>query len=415
MSNGQDQYYEFVFGVPLVNASDTPHVMLSTASLIPIRTNIIIPGSEFEVNYTLARGDYVDLPLPASVYSIGTGKQDNRTVVVRSSGKISVHVMANKRLSGDGFLVLPTSQLGTDYYILAYKPFSSPYFYSFICISAFSSNMTTVEIRTKFIQTHDTIILQNYESYQLVGSSGEDLSGSRITSNHPIAVIAGTACSSSGISVNCDALVEVMPHVKMWGTHVVMSPFVGKDNGYVFRVLGTNVTTDVTISDDTKVTLTEGHWYEGNVTNNMMLIIKADYQIFVMQYIKAGGSSSPNADTSMILAPSTNLYIGKTIIFPVFQVTISTRNYYIHVITECNKVNGLMYDNASMASWEKLTSVDGEMCSIRGEVTAGAVHEVSHEDENVKFTVAVYGLGVSGQTSSYAYLAGIGYLGRKHF
>ena len=408
-ANGQYQGYDFVFGVPGVTESDTPHVMLSTASPTPIFTIVIIPGTEFEVNNTLTHGDFLDLALPTSVYIFGTGKRHKRTIVVRSSGQITVHVMANEGLSGDGFLVLPTSQLGTHHYVISYRP-TQPHYYSFICMSAFSSETTMVAIRTNS-QTHDTIILQKYESYQLLGSLGEDLSGSRLISNHPITVIAGTQCSFVG-GEYCDALVELMPPVELWGTHVVMSPFKGKDNGYVFRVLGTLVTTEATISNDTTVTLTEGQWYEGNVASNAVVVILSDYPILVMQYIKGGGSSSPRADPSMIFAPPTDLYTSKTIVFPVFNVTGSTFNYYVHIITECNKVNGLMHDNASIASWERLKSV--EMCSVRGEVTAGAIHEVSHEDGNVNFIVAVYGLVVSGHAASYAYLAGIGYLGMKH-
>ena len=394
--------------------------MLSTASPTPIYTTVIIPGTEFEVNNTLARGDYVDLVLPASIYIIGTGKQDNRTVVVRSSGQISVHVMVNEGWNGDGFLVLPTYQLGTHYYALTYKPviWKWP---SFICVSACSSKTTTVEIRANLRrEILDTIILEKYESYQLdSGSSLEDLSGSRITSNHPITVIAGVQYTQVGSAYGA-AFVEMMPPVKMWGTYVVMSPFVGKDNGYVFRVTGTNVTTNVTISNETTVTLREGQWYEGDVASNTMLTIDSDYPTLVVQYIKVGRYYHDYSATnpSMILATSTNLYTSKSILFPVFNVTITISiNYYIHVITECNKVNGLMYDNASIASWERLASVDGEMCSVGGEVTAGAVHEVSHEDENVKFIVAVYGLqaAVCCEVASYAYLAGIGYLGKKHF
>ena len=51
-----------------------------------------------------------------------------------------------------------------------------------------------------------------------------------------------------------------------------------------------------------------------------------------------------------------------------------------------------------------------KMCSIRGDVTAGEVHKVSHNNTNANFTVAVYGLAVSGyQLASYAYPAGIIY------
>ena len=135
-------------------------------------------------------------------------------------------------------------------------------------------------------------------------------------------------------------------NVKLWWTRVVLSPFAGKDNGYVYRLLGTNLTKEATISNVGTVTLTEGQWYESDVADDIMVIIEAENPILVMQYIKAGGSSMPRADTSMIIAPSTNMYSRNTIIFPVFDVPITTNyvyKYYIHVTIEYSKVNGLSY------------------------------------------------------------------------
>ena len=417
--NGKDYEYEFVFGIPEVRTLDNPHVMISATTIGPIHATITIPGTEFEVNETLVRGAYVDVTLPGSVYLRGTGLQSNKTVVVRASGKVSVHVMVNEgKAYGDGFLVLPTGQLGTDHYVLSYFPTSSTlgnYDFSFICVSAIKGNTSTnVEIKTKTGQIN--FELHPYESFQLISvSEREDFSGSRITSSKPVTVIAGSECSFVGFSWRCNALIEQMPATKIWGTRAVLSPFAEINHGYRYRVLGTNVTTKAMISNVGARTLTEGSWYQGTVRDNKtMVIIESDNPILVMQYILSGDYDTPIGDPSMIIAPTTNLYTKSMTAFPVFNITLATHTYYIHVITDCSTAHGLTYDNYfSMANWERLTCADGEMCSVRGNVSAGEVHTISHEDESVNFTVAVYGLESSYANPSYAYLAGLGSLGEK--
>ena len=245
--NDKDYDYEFVFGIPEVRTLDNPHVMISTTSSNPIHVTVTITETEFRVNNkTLVRGVYVDVTLPGSVYLRGTGVQSNNTVVVRASGKVSVHVMVNEGKSyGDGFLVLPTRQLGTDHYVLSHTPSSmngGAYYHSFICVSALSGNTTTnVEIKAKTwtgqIDQID-VELQPYESFQLVSSSSrEDFLGSRIISSNPVTVVAGTECSSVGYTAyECDALVELMPPVTHWGSHVVCPRFLGQimDTGTEF-------------------------------------------------------------------------------------------------------------------------------------------------------------------------------------
>ncbi|XP_072049471.1 IgGFc-binding protein-like [Amphiura filiformis] len=404
-AKGFDEEYEFVFGIPKTYDPNIPHVLLSTSSPDPVNATVTIPGTDFYEERSVTRTTYVDVALPNSVYLTGNGTDNNKTVVVRSSAKVSVHVMVNNGRSGDGFLVLPTSQLGVDHYVLSYTPYLWGSNYpSFICVSA-TGKRSFVRIRTVSGRTYD-VALQRYESYQLIGNLGEDLSGSRIISDHAVAVIAGTQCSYIDDG-GCDALVEQMLPVQLWGTRVVLSPFAGKDNGYIYRVLGSNRTTEAIISDIGMVTLTEGKWYEGNMTDAAIVTIDSDFPIFVMQYIKGGGSTMPRADTSMIIAPSRNIYTN-IVTFPVYEVAVSTNKYFIHMIVNCNQVKGVTFDkNNSIASWELLATSDGDICSARREITAGSVHSISLEDENVTFTVAVYGLVEDGHKSSYAYLADI--------
>ena len=419
-TNGEDKDYgyEFVFGIPEVRALDNPHVMISTAAKDPIHATVTIPGSEFKVNKTLVRGVYVDVTLPGSVYLRGTGVQSNKTVVVRASVKVSVHVMANEGKSfGDGFLVLPTKQLGTDHYVLSYTPSASnsgiqfgSYAFSFICVSAIKGNTSTnVKIKTKSNQIINVELLP-YESFQFKSVAAyEDFSGSRITSSKPVTVIAGSECSFVGFSYRCKALIEQMPQTKIWGTRVVLSPFAEIDHGYAYRVLGTNVTTKATISNVDTRTLIEGTWYQGyDIDNKTKVIIESDNPILVMQFILSGNYDTRIGNPSMIIVPTTNLYMNSKTVFPVFNTNTSTHAYHIHVITDCSKAQGLTYDNHfPMANWERLTSADGEMCSVRGNVSAGAVHTISHEDENANFTVAVYGLDSGPASASYAYIAAL--------
>ena len=401
-----------MFAVPRTSGwGVSGHVMISTASNGPVSVVVTIPGTNFAISETVTNSLYVEVALPSSVLFEDTGKQERKTVVVTASDQISVYVMVNDPASGtggDGFLVLPVSQLGTDHYVLAYTPYDSNYssYHSFICVSAVSSNATTVDIRTNTKQTH-RIVLRQYESYRLNGRLGslEDLSGSRVASDHPITVTSGSEGSS--IDNGLDPVIESIPPVSMWGTHVVISPFVGRQSGYRYRILGTNVTTEVMISHFGTIVLVEGQWHEGNVRDNTVVTIDSNYPILAMQYIKDEDIPPVPADTSMILAPSTNMYTSKSITFPVFTVASRIYKYSIHVIIECMKVPGLLYDeNTSMETWERLTSDNGGMCSVRGDVTAGAVHTISHGDSDVKFTVAVYGLGVD-YPASYAYPAAI--------
>ena len=402
--------HEFVFGVPTAKFSDHPHVMISTASDDPIYATVTIPGTDFVINKTVTEGLYVDIRLPDSIYLEGSGKQENKTVVVRATREVSVHVMVNEGRAGDGFLVLPTSRLGTDHYVLSYQPLSrlSRTWSSFILVSASNSDVTTVKITNKSDHKR-SISLEKYESYQLISLPGEDLSGSRVIGDHPITVIAGTENSLVGTDGFGSTLVELIPPVCMWGTFVVMSPFAGKDNGYKYRVLGTNVTTNVTIglSDVETVTLTEGQCYKGDVIDDTIVTIESNYPILVMQYIKGGGKPIA-ADPSMIFAPSTSMYNRNSTTFPVYSVPGGSCKYFIHVIIECAFVQGLLYDNnASVGNWKRLKSDNEEICSVGENVTAG-VHTISHEDSEAKFTVAVYGLGVEDNyETSFSYPASI--------
>ncbi|XP_072048449.1 uncharacterized protein [Amphiura filiformis] len=179
---------EFIFAMPRPQNS-LPHVIITTSSSLPIVTTLAIPGMGITVTKHITKYSPADIVLPDDVRFEKDGKQ-NKTVIVTSSGSVSVYAFDNEYCCGDGLQVLPSSQLGTRYYIANYTPYprSSP---PNLVISALTSN-TSVYIKTK-TGPEQSAVLSRFESYRFtgnfIGSDNYDLSGTLVESNYPIAVI----------------------------------------------------------------------------------------------------------------------------------------------------------------------------------------------------------------------------------
>ena len=103
-----------------------------------------VPGVKFEIYKTITKCSSLwDIDLsPINGHDIrtlrGIGKQ-NTTVIVTSSDIINVHAISHDYGGGDGFVVIPTNQLGTTHYVASYQPsqWDDP---AFICITALHMN-----------------------------------------------------------------------------------------------------------------------------------------------------------------------------------------------------------------------------------------------------------------------------------
>ena len=110
----------------------------------------------------------------------------------------------------------------------------------------------------------------------------------------------------------------------------------------------------------------------------------------------------------MVVVPPIESY-AHNVTFPVYNSdpNLVWRDYiyFINVIINCSSVDGLTLDETiPMKYWNTLTTYDGSMCIIRGNVTNGT-HTVGHpnQDDDAKFTVLVYSYAGS---ESHLYSAG---------
>ena len=406
---------EHVFAIPLASwipySHRLPRVLISTSSLDPVSVHISVVGIH-EITTTVARYQHASITLPVSVRLTSTGKR-NTTIRVTSRGVTSVHCIDTEYGTGDGFLVLPTTQLGKQYSVVNYKAAEAESvkgYKAFVCLSALNTE-TLVDITTKG-GVSVQIDLNPYESYRFDGESLEDLTGTFITSTKPLTVISGvyTRVPSYANNAHFDGLIEQMPPRSSFGHKFLMAPFYGINSGYVYRIISSMKSTTIKFSNLRTVQIEANEWYEGEVLDNSVILIESDNPVLVVQYMKSRFTGI-TADASMMIVPSVESFVNN-VTFPVVKLTgYPVIQYNIHVTVNCNYVDELIFDDIeSMSVWERLETYNGEMCVIRGNVTVG-VHSVTHHDPEAKFTVAVYGFY---SHSAYAYPAGFDLNFGKH-
>ena len=383
---------EFVFNFPTVyDTSYDPTVMISTPSTNPVSVNVSVPGINFNTKSTVTREHHTEIELPRSAHMSLVGTAQDKTIIVRADEKVSVYGIGSKLRASDGFTALPTYALGKKYMILTHVPLrsSTP---SLVSISSLGEE-TDVQILLPD-QRQINITLNTYHSYQ-VHDGSDDLSKSVVEANNAIAVMAGVELSIGPDGTGDDGILEMLPSISNFGQNFVLTPFKGRTQGYVYRVI-TPTKVNISITKLGSVDLDAGEMYEGDVLNDSITLISSEKPVFVMQYMK--GKADRKGDSAMVIVPPTEMF-GGDITFPVYFASGYT--HYISIIAQCSDRQGLMYDNTVLNNGFDTLSHNG-WCAVRSEVTSGT-RNVNHMDPDVTFSVVVYGFRTH---HGYAYTAG---------
>ena len=158
---------------------------------------------------------------------------------------VTVYGLNYMPVSADGFLALPTSMLGTNYMVMAYR--NSPAWYNTNVVIGgtefgvvASQDETHVTITpaaatgTRPAGESYDILLQRGETYRSINEDGADadFTGTTIVSDKPVAVLAGHRAAL--VPASCaaaDHLVEQMPPTEMWGRQFVTMPLATRARG----------------------------------------------------------------------------------------------------------------------------------------------------------------------------------------
>ena len=253
------------------------------------------------------------------------------------------------QLNSDATQIIPTANLGNEYYVMCYTPRSITEF----LIVATQDN-TQVEI-TPSVNTAGgqlsnqtlPIKLNQGEVYQvqsanLPGLPGQgDLTGSYIKSNTRIAVFSGSYESALPSSPNSyNHFFEEMIPVQSWGTRFVALPFQkGKED--LFRVMASLPQTTIKIAGNTYVLNNPGEYRDIPLSDPAM--IECSNPVLVAQY---SSGTAPNGKPFMVLVKSVNQTTNKSIAYD-FPTSVN-------LIVRTDAVNFIKVKNI----WGKALSVN---------------------------------------------------------
>ena len=344
----------------------------------------------------------VDIPITYEVRSASERDKGIRVIAETQSG-IVVNGLNDGGGSIDAFTALSCDQLPVDeyeYYGLSYYGVHTNLSY-FVIVGCQDNTMLQID--------SDTIGLNKMETYlwENVG-----LTGTRVTSNKPLAVFVGSHCSFvPHTKYACDHLIEQVPPTALWGKIFMSASFAGRSSGELYRTVASKSSTSVRVNcnriNETIYNLVSaGSWQEFMTPPMSYCSITSNKPILVMQFT-LGGILDGIGDPSMIMIVPNKRHKQQYVfnVFPGF-----THNYIsVFVTPEHYRPQNIFIDNATLVSstWNTVYCSMTEVCGYvtYANVTPGA-HQLYHTDHLSRVGLLVYGFYRYG---SYGYPGGLLY------
>ncbi|KAM4652646.1 IgGFc-binding protein-like [Discoglossus pictus] len=283
--------------------------------------NIWMNKSKFKKNLNIKDRSTSTVNIPASAELPGVSKSCN-VVVIQSDKQISVMSYNYKKLSADTSIVLPVSSLGTEYYIVTPLDGPSDSFKEFSVVS--TESPTNVDLYLKGAVTYQevvypagsklTVLLEAYNAIQLL--SKDDLSGSRVVSQKPVAVLSGHTCTWK--NTKCNHVYEQLLPVSSWDTTFIVPPieFQTKPD-IVFVGASQNTKIDyISGSSKSSQNLVAGQVIQLSVEIQTPLYISASAGVQVIYYCTGWQSKfAVQYDPIFMTIPSINSYCSSYYIY----------------------------------------------------------------------------------------------------
>jgi hypothetical protein len=349
-------------------------------------------------NFSLAAGTVTNITIQDDSTIPDDDDVEPYGIHITASQPVSVYGLCYYPAMSWGFTGWPTPMLGTNYCVLArpslYSQVGGGVGYSQFAILGTASN-TTVHIlpsATANLATNTgsnslfTMTLQPGSTYQIESlNNTNDVTGTWITSDKPIAVFAGasTACVPDASGGPANPLVQELLPVAEWGNGALSLSF-GRPGGDSYRVLSaTNAAVVITTTNGALTTnLVGGQPYD--IILDGPVEFQANNPIQVAQ-IAQGGYNDPNVigDPCEILLPPTGHYLTScTVSIPTNDnVTGDFVTNFLNLIVPRSAILTTMMDGTAITNFVTLANFgqvgSSAYSAARIPVAPGSTHRIS--------------------------------------
>lgn len=310
-----------VFAAVVANTADTEAAITITRGAMLVKEEVVPAGSVKAISLPwipeLTKGSG-----PSAVVSEGAYRlRSNRPVTVYQYNLLYAGA------TNDASLLLPVNTWTGDYVVASYAHFPQLDYPGFYAVTA-RLDGTTVTLSPsatgKLVQAGGgvaadgtgVVVLNAGDVLQVATAPGGDLTGTAISADKPVQVIAGHKCTNVPSDVDaCDHLEEAMfPRESLATEYIVVppgqSPEGAVDHGQVVRFIAAEPDTTLTFVPDQAVgkhLANAGDFVE--LTSSVARFkVSADKRFLVAQYMVGTGGGFGEADPSMVLATATEQY-----------------------------------------------------------------------------------------------------------
>ncbi|KAG9467686.1 hypothetical protein GDO78_014483 [Eleutherodactylus coqui] len=360
---------------------------LYDSTTVNVRINTISVNS-FNPKVTLSTLDETRILLPSKIQLFGSGTS-LYVVSITSNNPVSVVSINYKEQSSDSASLFPVTEWGTEYYIV------TPSDGSFQEFAVIAKEPATITIYPTGILTYSgknygkgnsfTFSLEGYQVIQF--QSQNDLSGTKILSRKPVAVLSGHTCSLK--STLCNHVYEQLQPTLIWGITFFV-PTVSYQTRYdLVYITAATQNTLVNYQAGTlqnNKTLNAGDVMVLTLKANAPLFINATEGIQVMYYSTGGYKGIEKYGTVLLTIPDVSSFC------TLFQtVDLQQFSNEAILVAETSDLEGITMNGSSLVS-QKWKTIQGTKYSWGEFSLRSSSKHYIFESTISPFTVSVFGV-----------------------
>lgn len=350
------------------NISVEPRLQIFISSQYDAVVTITYPTAPFQqIRYIAANTVHVET-VPSNYACETSEVVERKAIGIVSTAPIVVYALNSLATSTDSYSVIPIKHLGMQYFTVNmptdyYQPRwpnaeldTARRVGEFMIMGVKNNTDVTITPATTTRNNQPawrpfSVTLDSGEVYQVQARAGSygmnDLTGSRIEADRPVAVLSGHMRSSVPTRQrdSKDHLVEMLPPLEKWGTEYVTTPFAQVEGGDIIRIMAADADTRVEmIADGATFEHTfsrAGEWRD--LTVSAPVLYRGNKPFFVTQFMpssRVASGTSPFYDPAMVVVPSTDRFVQHALFqFPTLDTNVQVGTprefyYYVNLVAE---------------------------------------------------------------------------------
>ena len=386
---------------------------------------------------TISHNSSVEIDIPYN-FQVINHHHSNREkgIHIYSTGEEPIFVIAETDiyfLNHGVYIAYPyveyDNQTGYEYYVISTGVPNVNFVSQFLLVGCENeTNITitpskTVQLPDNIQQVNSTLrsIHPGSTSHQLVlhqmqtfvVTNYDDLTGTKITSNKPLAIISGHECANVPFTASgCEPIAVQVPPVATWGMKFLLAPFAGRNSMHTFKAISSRRNASflsicgdeiIQIAHNTDIFLVDTDKYCYLESTAPMLVIQLSTS-FATDY---------SGDAAIAMISPIDQYVHEIKFVSLPTSAFPSSFVSITVATEHFSSNSILLDGTVIdCEWQEIYDINrniaGYGCSkaLLEQTSGHTEHIISHSKDDGLLSVLAYGFKHANPARGYAYLTG---------